>query len=112
MKLLDVELASVVHVGEGPARRRRTKREVTVSLARLPSSRLQKVVDKKDPDSPYLCHIVPAESALSEDLLSCVSGDEARSLRVPRSKDLIVVLLLVLGEGPGDLGSRDSLVLV
>lgn len=35
VELLDVELASVVHVGESPARRRRTKREVTVSSSSL-----------------------------------------------------------------------------
>lgn len=53
-------------------------------------------------DVPDLSHVVLPESTLPKDFPGHVSADEPGPLLVPRSKDLVVVLSLVLGERPRD----------
>lgn len=62
--------------------------------------------------SPYLGHIVPRETRLPEHLLGDFAGDETRALLVPGAEDLVVVLLLIFRELPGDFRCRNGLVLV
>lgn len=51
------------------------------------------------------------QTGLPEHLPSCLTRDEAISIGVPSAEDLVVVLLLLTREGPGDFGRFDRWVL-
>jgi hypothetical protein len=104
VKLLNVELPSVVDISERPE-----GSEHGEDASQQQSSRLD--VLEWGRDSPDLGHVVPAQTALPKHLLSDLAGDEAAPGLIPSSEDLVVVLLLVFGKDPGDFGRLDRLVL-
>ena len=68
---------------------------------------------RTDCDSPDLCQVILVYATLTEYLKRSLTRNEALSASIPSTEDLIVALLLRLGEGPWNLGrSRTAIRLI
>lgn len=95
VKLVNVELAAVVDVGEVPRRP-----SGGGSALRREGQR------RKRRDSPNRHELFGAESGLAKDFLGHAAGQEAAALLVPRAEDLVVPLLLFRRQFPRDRDAR------
>lgn len=66
--------------------------------------------DHRRLDLPDLQQIILIQTTLTKDLPCSLSGDEPVAL-LPSPEDLVIVLLLLFGQRPGDLWGLDRRVL-
>lgn len=60
---------------------------------------------------PDLHQTILIQARLTKYLSSSLSGDEPILIRIPSSKDLVIILLFLLCQHPGDFGRLDRWVL-
>lgn len=93
VELGQVELASVINIGEVP--------RLLLDLIRF----------KSRENLPDLHEIVLTQTALTKDVPGHLTRNESITLGIPSPEDLVIILLLLTRESPRNLGGIDRRIL-